>query len=39
VPKLVLKVERIPVLGTGKTDLKACRALALEKISGTTEVR
>jgi acyl-[acyl-carrier-protein]-phospholipid O-acyltransferase/long-chain-fatty-acid--[acyl-carrier-protein] ligase len=30
VPKLVRRVERIPVLGTGKLDLKACRELALE---------
>ena len=30
VPKLICQVEAIPVLGTGKTDLKACRALAIE---------
>ncbi|MBL9214576.1 MAG: AMP-binding protein, partial [Opitutaceae bacterium] len=30
VPKLVRRVERIPMLGTGKTDLKACRTLAIE---------
>lgn len=30
VPKAVCKVETIPVLGSGKTDLKACRALAIE---------
>ena len=30
VPKVVCKVDAIPVLGTGKTDLKACRALAIE---------
>jgi len=30
VPKLVCKVDQIPVLGTGKTDHKACRAMALE---------
>jgi acyl-[acyl-carrier-protein]-phospholipid O-acyltransferase/long-chain-fatty-acid--[acyl-carrier-protein] ligase len=30
VPKLVCKVDAIPLLGTGKTDLKACRALAIE---------
>jgi acyl-[acyl-carrier-protein]-phospholipid O-acyltransferase / long-chain-fatty-acid--[acyl-carrier-protein] ligase len=30
IPKLVLRVESIPILGTGKTDLKACRVLALE---------
>lgn len=31
VPKIVARVESIPVLGTGKTDLKCCRELALEK--------
>ncbi len=30
VPKLVHRVEKIPLLGTGKLDLKACRELALE---------
>jgi acyl-[acyl-carrier-protein]-phospholipid O-acyltransferase/long-chain-fatty-acid--[acyl-carrier-protein] ligase len=30
VPKIIVKVPAIPVLGTGKTDLKACRALAME---------
>ena len=30
VPKLVWRVEQIPVLGTGKTDHKACRQLATE---------
>jgi acyl-[acyl-carrier-protein]-phospholipid O-acyltransferase/long-chain-fatty-acid--[acyl-carrier-protein] ligase len=30
VPKIIVKVASIPMLGTGKTDLKACRALALE---------
>ncbi len=30
VPKVVCKVDAIPVLGTGKTDLKACRTLAIE---------
>ena len=29
IPKLILRVERIPVLGTGKLDLKHCRELAL----------
>ncbi len=28
VPKIIHRVERIPMLGTGKTDLKECRALA-----------
>jgi acyl-[acyl-carrier-protein]-phospholipid O-acyltransferase/long-chain-fatty-acid--[acyl-carrier-protein] ligase len=31
VPKVIIKVEAIPLLGTGKTDLKACRALAIER--------
>ena len=30
VPKIVHRVEKIPVLGTGKLDLKGCRDLALE---------
>jgi acyl-[acyl-carrier-protein]-phospholipid O-acyltransferase/long-chain-fatty-acid--[acyl-carrier-protein] ligase len=30
VPKIIHRVERIPMLGTGKTDLKQCRELALE---------
>ncbi len=30
VPKIIIKVATIPILGTGKTDLKGCRALALE---------
>jgi acyl-[acyl-carrier-protein]-phospholipid O-acyltransferase/long-chain-fatty-acid--[acyl-carrier-protein] ligase len=30
VPKIIVKVAAIPVLGTGKTDLKGCRAIALE---------
>ncbi len=33
VPKIIVKVEAIPVLGTGKTDLKGCRNLALEKVA------
>jgi acyl-[acyl-carrier-protein]-phospholipid O-acyltransferase/long-chain-fatty-acid--[acyl-carrier-protein] ligase len=31
VPKIILKVEAIPVLGTGKTDHKACREIAIEQ--------
>jgi acyl-[acyl-carrier-protein]-phospholipid O-acyltransferase/long-chain-fatty-acid--[acyl-carrier-protein] ligase len=31
-PKLVCRVDHIPVLATGKTDLKGCRAIALETI-------
>lgn len=30
VPKVIRRVEKIPMLGTGKTDLKRCRELALE---------
>ncbi len=30
VPKLIRRVDKIPMLGTGKTDLKRCRELALE---------
>jgi len=30
VPKILRKVEKIPMLGTGKTDLKGVRTLALE---------
>lgn len=34
VPKIIRHVESIPVLGTGKLDLKACRDLALEPAKG-----
>jgi acyl-[acyl-carrier-protein]-phospholipid O-acyltransferase/long-chain-fatty-acid--[acyl-carrier-protein] ligase len=30
VPRIIKRVDRIPMLGTGKTDLKACRLLAIE---------
>jgi acyl-[acyl-carrier-protein]-phospholipid O-acyltransferase/long-chain-fatty-acid--[acyl-carrier-protein] ligase len=30
VPKIIVRVEKIPMLGTGKTDLKRCRELALD---------
>lgn len=30
IPRLVCRVASIPILGTGKTDLKACRNLAVE---------
>jgi acyl-[acyl-carrier-protein]-phospholipid O-acyltransferase/long-chain-fatty-acid--[acyl-carrier-protein] ligase len=30
VPRIIKRVEQIPMLGTGKTDLKRCRELALE---------
>jgi acyl-[acyl-carrier-protein]-phospholipid O-acyltransferase/long-chain-fatty-acid--[acyl-carrier-protein] ligase len=29
IPKLVVRIDKIPVLGTGKTDLRACLELAL----------
>lgn len=32
VPKLIHKVETIPVLGSGKLDLKGCREVALEAV-------
>jgi acyl-[acyl-carrier-protein]-phospholipid O-acyltransferase/long-chain-fatty-acid--[acyl-carrier-protein] ligase len=32
VPKIIRRVEKIPVLGTGKLDLKGCRDLALEPV-------
>jgi acyl-[acyl-carrier-protein]-phospholipid O-acyltransferase/long-chain-fatty-acid--[acyl-carrier-protein] ligase len=33
VPRLVHRVEKIPVLGTGKLDLKECKRLALEAVA------
>jgi len=30
IPKIVRRVEKIPMLGTGKTDLKVCHSLAIE---------
>jgi len=30
VPKIVQRVDKIPILGTGKLDLKGCREMALE---------
>jgi acyl-[acyl-carrier-protein]-phospholipid O-acyltransferase/long-chain-fatty-acid--[acyl-carrier-protein] ligase len=30
VPKIIKRVDKIPMLGTGKTDLKRCRELAVE---------
>jgi acyl-[acyl-carrier-protein]-phospholipid O-acyltransferase/long-chain-fatty-acid--[acyl-carrier-protein] ligase len=32
VPKIIQRVEKIPVLGTGKLDLKGCRELALDAV-------
>ena len=37
IPRIVRKVDKIPMLGTGKTDLKACRALAIELMKETAE--
>jgi acyl-[acyl-carrier-protein]-phospholipid O-acyltransferase/long-chain-fatty-acid--[acyl-carrier-protein] ligase len=37
VPKVVKRVEQIPMLGTGKTDLKRCRELALESFPPKAE--
>lgn len=34
VPRIIRKVDKIPLLGTGKTDLKGCRELALEAVKG-----
>ena len=34
VPRIIRKVDKIPMLGTGKTDLKGCRALAMELAAG-----
>ena len=33
VPKIIRRVEKIPVLGTGKLDLKLCRELAMEPVA------
>ena len=30
IPKIIHRVEQIPLLGSGKTDLKGCRELAME---------
>ena len=38
VPKRIFKVEKIPVLGTGKLDLKGCRDLAQQVITAQTTV-
>jgi acyl-[acyl-carrier-protein]-phospholipid O-acyltransferase / long-chain-fatty-acid--[acyl-carrier-protein] ligase len=34
VPRLIRRVDKIPMLGTGKTDLKGCRTLAMELTRG-----
>ncbi|MDP1579156.1 MAG: AMP-binding protein, partial [Candidatus Didemnitutus sp.] len=36
VPRIIKRVDKIPMLGTGKTDLKGCRTLALELTKGET---
>ncbi len=38
IPKRIFKVEHIPVLGTGKLDLKGCRDLTLQVLSAQTTV-
>lgn len=35
VPRLIRRVEKIPMLGTGKMDLKGCRSLAIELTRGS----
>jgi acyl-[acyl-carrier-protein]-phospholipid O-acyltransferase/long-chain-fatty-acid--[acyl-carrier-protein] ligase len=34
VPRIIHRVEKIPVLGTGKLDLKGCREMALAAVKG-----
>lgn len=36
IPRIIRRVDRIPMLGTGKTDLKGCRTLAIELTKGET---
>ena len=38
IPRIVRHVDQIPLLGTGKVDLKACRALAIELTQNAAEV-
>jgi hypothetical protein len=33
VPRIVKRVDKIPMLGTGKLDLKTCRELALQMVA------
>jgi acyl-[acyl-carrier-protein]-phospholipid O-acyltransferase/long-chain-fatty-acid--[acyl-carrier-protein] ligase len=35
IPKIVRRVDAIPMLGSGKTDLKACKKLAIELARGS----
>ncbi len=37
VPRIVRRVEKIPMLGTGKTDIKGCRELAIKSVSPRAE--
>ena len=37
IPRIIRRVEKIPMLGTGKTDLKACRLLAIELTKDAAE--
>jgi acyl-[acyl-carrier-protein]-phospholipid O-acyltransferase/long-chain-fatty-acid--[acyl-carrier-protein] ligase len=32
-PDAIVRVDAIPTLGTGKTDLRRCRTLALERVN------
>ena len=34
IPKIIRRVEAIPMLGTGKTDIKRCRELAMAEARG-----
>jgi acyl-[acyl-carrier-protein]-phospholipid O-acyltransferase / long-chain-fatty-acid--[acyl-carrier-protein] ligase len=38
IPRIIRQVDKIPMLGTGKTDLKACRTLAVELTKDAPEV-
>jgi hypothetical protein len=33
VPRVIHRVDKIPVLGTGKLDLKECKRLAVEAVA------
>lgn len=37
IPRQIKRVDKIPMLGTGKTDLKGCRELALASFSGQAQ--
>lgn len=38
IPRIVHRVDKIPLLGTGKLDLKGCRQLALQLVHATATV-